>query len=260
MSGISTKIYGNDMALDVKNDFCQLYGIGKTVDEINEYIFKYQPDDDDEEACAFWTALALIEWEYGVLNDYVKGKAQYIIENKSDVLLFINKEDAWARKIELEELLKKINTVNQTPEKPKKPFVYRTSWHEGDIYALPLYEKYVYIHVCAISREKNEIKELEEDKVFVRIFDKVSAELLDVKFFKPKPFSKLKYKNLDSYGNCITKMLWCVSAREKNALESKLIYIGNIPTKREIPDSVYTDFQFKKIESTLIEVFNMDNR
>ena len=35
MSGISAKIYGNDMALDVKKDFCQLYGIGKTVDEIN---------------------------------------------------------------------------------------------------------------------------------------------------------------------------------------------------------------------------------
>ena len=260
MSGISAKIYGNDMALDVKKDFCQLYGIGKTVDEINEYIFKYQPKDDGKEACAFWTALALIEWEYGVLNDYVKGKAQYIIENKSDVLLFIKKKDAETRKTELEELLKKINTVNQTPKKPKKPFVYQTSWQEGDVYALPLCEKYVYIHVCGISREKNEIRELEEDKVFVRIFDKVSADLLDVKFFKPKLFPKVKYKNLDCYRNCITKMLWCVGAREKNTLENRLIYIGNIPTKREISDNVYADFQFKKIESTLIKMFNIDNR
>ena len=35
MSGTSVKIYGNDMALDVKKDFCQLNGIGKNVDEIN---------------------------------------------------------------------------------------------------------------------------------------------------------------------------------------------------------------------------------
>lgn len=62
MSGTGVKIFSNDMAMDVKEDFCQLYGVGKSVEEINEYILQYKPDDDDEEACSFWSALALIEW------------------------------------------------------------------------------------------------------------------------------------------------------------------------------------------------------
>ena len=67
MSAISVKIYGNDMALDVKTDFLDLYGIDKSVDYINEYILNYQPDDDEEDACSFWSALALVEWELAKL-------------------------------------------------------------------------------------------------------------------------------------------------------------------------------------------------
>lgn len=66
MSATNVKIYGNDMALDVKTDFISLYGLGKSVDEINAYILQYQPADEDEDACAFWSALALVAWEYVV--------------------------------------------------------------------------------------------------------------------------------------------------------------------------------------------------
>ena len=150
MSGTSVKIFGNDMSLDVKTDFCELYGVGKSVDEINEYILEYKPDDEDEEACAFWSALALIEWEYGVLNEDIKNKTEYIIKNKSDENLFDKRKNVEARKKELEKLINIINTVNPTPKKRKKTYVYRTRWKVGDILALPVCGKYVYFHVCAV--------------------------------------------------------------------------------------------------------------
>lgn len=258
MSAISPKIFGNDMALDVKEDFCTLYGIGKTVDEINEYILTYQPDDQDEEECAFWTSLALIEWEYGVLREDIKEKTQYIIKYQNDIYLY-DGQNAKSRKEELDHLYQKLDTINPTPKKRKKTFIYRTIWHEGDILALPLKNKYAYLHVCAINRTKNKIPELEKDQVFVKVFDLVSQHLLDISYFKPRMFKKLTYKNLDIYKDCLTKWLWCVGIKEKNSLERKLIYVGHLPTKRVITHSVYTDFQFKVIEDTLIKLFHIND-
>lgn len=257
MSGTSIKIFGNDMAQDVKTDFCELYGIGKSIDEINEYILEYKPDDEDEEACAFWSALALIEWEYGVLNEHIKNKAEYIIKNKSDENLFDKGKDVEARKDELKKLINIINTVNPTPKKRKKTFLYRTSWKAGDILALPVCGKYVYFHVCAVKRDLKKIKELEQDSVYVKVFDLVSEQLLDIKAFKPRLFYKLKYKKLDIRRDCFVKLLWCVGIREQNDLESKMIYIGTLPTEYETTKSVYADFQFQKVENTLIELFNL---
>ncbi|MBE6561617.1 MAG: hypothetical protein E7662_10885, partial [Ruminococcaceae bacterium] len=180
MSAVSTKIFGSDLALDVKTDFAALYGVGKSVDEINAYILGYCPEDDDEEACIFWSALALIAWEYGVLTEKIKNKAQYIIENHSDAPLFLQKKDETARENELRKLLHLLNTENPNPRKRKKSFVYRTLWKAGDVLALPLHGKYVYLHICAVDRPAGKIKELEEDRVFVQVFDAVTDDLLSV--------------------------------------------------------------------------------
>lgn len=257
MSATSHKIFGNDMSLDVKEDFCSLYGIGKSVDEIHEYIFAYRPEDDDEDACAFWTGLALIEWEYGVLSDYVKNKAQYIIQNNSDAGLFFKEKDTKARESELMQLYSKLNTINPNPRKRKNTFVYRTTWKTGDILALPLCGKYVYLHVCAVERQPRKIKELEYDDVCIKVFDVVTDELLEVNYFKPKMFNRLKYKNLDFHNQAFVKMLWCVGVREKNELEMKLINIGNVPTKKETTNSVSVYFQFNQLEKTLSKLFEL---
>ena len=257
MSATSYKIFGNDMSLDVKEDFCSLYGIDKSVEEIHEYIFAYRPDDDDEDACAFWTGLALIEWEYGVLADYVKNKAQYIIKNYSDAKSFLKEQDVKARENELTQLYSKLDTINPNPRKRKNTFVYRTTWKTGDILALPLCGKYVYLHVCAVERHPRKIKELETDDVYVKVFDVVTNLLLDVKCFKPKILHRIKYKNLDSRHQTFVKMLWCDGVREKDELEKKLVNIGNVPTKYETTKSVYADFEFNQLEKTLSKLFEL---
>lgn len=259
MSATSTKIYGNDMAMDVKEDFLQLYGIKMPLEEIHEYIFQSQPEDDDESACAYWSALALIEWEYGVLDEQIHKKAVSIITNNSDAELFIKQKDQLKRAKELENLLEKLNTVNPKPKKRKATFIYRCPYQVGDVIAFPLKDHYVYFHVVGIVRTKESIEALAEDNLYVKVFDVCSDELLDIKQFKPSLFHRIKYKKLPSYpAPTDTKLLWCVGKREQAAFEKKVIPIGSIPTpSQNLPSIVSADFQFQEIENTITELFGL---
>ncbi len=266
MSATGVKIFSNDIALDVKTDFVNLYGLGKTLEEIHDYILEsYGPSDDDEDACAFWSGLALIEWQYGVLTDPIKEKAEYIIKNHSDAPLFFKEKDKLARAAELENLLVTINSENPSPKKPKKPFVYRTEWKQGDILAIQVSGKYLYFHVCAVIRGKNKIEELAWDKVYVRVFDVASDTLLEENYFKPRLFHRLKYKNISTisirhiagHERQEVKQLWCYGIREQKNLESKIIKVGNVATEYEIVHSVSVDFSFRDIENTLAKLFEL---
>lgn len=259
MSAVSVKIYGNDMALDVREDFLELYGVGKSIEEINQYILAYRPNDEDEDACAFWSALAFIQWEYGVLTNPIKEKAEEVIQNHSDAYLFFEKKLQEKRVEELQTLIKKINTINQNPKKRKKTFVYQTKWKQGDILAVPILNKFAYLHICGVEREKHKIRELESDKIFVQVFDKLSDNVLAIQDFESESFLKNQYMVLNRFkkSTVTVKALWCVGVRERNALEKKVIFIGNLPTKYQTSKSVYIDFQFCEIENTLAKLFNL---
>lgn len=251
MSGTSTKFFGNDIAMDVKADFCDLYGVNKSLDEIHEYIFSYQPIVDDESSCAYWSALALIEWEYGILDERVKTKAEYIIEHYEDSDLYINENYKNSRKKELKSLIEKLNTENLKPKKRRNTFVYRCPYNVGDVLALPIKDNYVYLHVSAVVRREHKIKELESDAMNIKVFDRVSKDLLSIKELKPKLFHKPKYVGLCEWEHRVVEHLWCVGVREKKSLEAKLLVIGNISVKPESSSSVSGYFQFKTVENTL---------
>lgn len=257
MSATSVKIYGNDMALDVKEDFLELYGVGKSIEEINQYILAYCPNDEDEDACAFWSALAFIQWEYGVLTSAIKEKAEEVIQNHSDAYLFFEKKLQEKRVEELQALIKKLNTINQNPKKRKKTFVYQTNWKQGDILAVPVLNKFAYLHICGVERERHKISELESDQVFVQVFDELSDNVLTIQDFESKLSLKNQYMILDRFTKSTVKALWCVGIRERNVLEKKVIFIGNLPTKYQTSKSVYVDFQFCEIENTLATLFNL---
>ncbi|MDE6476179.1 MAG: hypothetical protein K2L08_04930 [Erysipelotrichaceae bacterium] len=257
MSATSVKIYGNDMALDVKEDFLDLYGVGKSIEEINQYILAYRPNDEDEDACAFWSALAFIQWEYGVLTSAIKEKAEEVIQNHSDAYLFFEKKLQEKRVEELQTLIKKLNTINQNPKKRKKTFVYQTNWKQGDILAVPVLNKFAYLHICGVERKRHKISELESDQVFVQVFDELSDNVLTIQDFESKLSLKNQYMILDRFTKSTVKALWCVGIRERNALEKKAIFIGNLPIKYQTSKSVYVDFQFCEIENTLATLFNL---
>lgn len=258
MSGTSVKIFGNDMAMDVKEDFCRLYGVGKSTEEINAYILRHKPDDDDEEACAFWSALALIEWQYGVLTDDIKLQAKRIIECNDDVHLFIKEKDAQARRAELMQLLELLETENTKPKKRRKTYVYRTTWKQGDVIAFPVKERWVYFHVCSVHRPPEKIEELEEDVVHVKLYNIISDNVFDISRFDTKASPKIGYANIDKRVVCTVKWLYSLGIKEQIDFEKKSVYVGNIPCKRETDNGrVFADFQFKRIEHTLIELFGL---
>lgn len=253
MSATSTKIFGNDMAMDVKGDFTVLYGLGKSIDEIHDYILSYQPPDDAEEACAFWSALACIEWEYGVLDDKVKDKTIEIIQHHSDTSLFLSRKDIDKRQQELDALAARLETVNPKPRKRKAVFVYRCPWRQGDVLAFPVNGKYAYLHVVGIRRRPHKIEELQTDQLYVKVFDRRSDELLNIQCFHNRLFKKQKYLMLSTWegDNVDLQQIWCMGKREKEAFEGRITVIGNVPVNPQYSRSVGTYFQFKRLEDTL---------
>ncbi len=256
MSAISTKIFGHDTALDVKNFFCELYGLGYSVEEIEECFLNDLPDEDDiEELCPFWTGFALVEWEYGVLSDFVRDKAKDVILNYSDVTLFFTKKDQEARAIELQKLYEKLDTVNPKPKKRRKTFVFRTEWNHGDIYAIQICNKFIYFHVCGIFSRPYLIEGLYKDELYIKVFDCISDELLGIEHFQ----SGIKYKQLDTYFNepVFLKWLWCIGVREKTNLEKKVILVGNLSTENERVSIISGNYQFREFENTLCRLFGL---
>ena len=233
MSGWGTKIFDNDFALDVKTDFVNLIGVGMSIEEIEDFIMQYQPQIDDDDSCAFWTALAKIEWDYGLLQENTKRIAQHVIKTFPDSHLYISEKDQVKRSQELERLYLQLDTINEKPRKIRKTYVYRTSWKVGDIFAYPLDNQYVYIHIVGIKRLKHRIEQMSKDAIFIKIFRKPSQQLLDIKSFKPRFYKRRKYQSFksDFFGWRYIRRIWYTGIRKQQQLEKKLIYIGNQPVK-----------------------------
>lgn len=259
MSAWSTKIFGNDLAQDLKSDFVEMLGVGMDIGEIEEYLLNEAPEDSDELACSFWTSLAALEWDYGILNSKVKEKAKNIIKNNSDDELFLNVNDKKKRRIELENLYNKLDTVNPNIKKIRPAFIYRTPWNVGDIFALEINSHYVYIIIAGIQRNQKKIECLSTDSVFIKVFDLVTNQLLNIKSFKRTIFKKIKYKKLNNDNKCnhYVEQIWCLGKREKNNFEKNLIYIGNKRIISQYNSSVSIKYQFKELKNTMVDIFKL---
>ena len=138
MGAWGSKLYQNDTALDVKDDFIDHLKCGRDEFEAtrlmiqeNEFII-----DDDDDGPIFWFVLADIQWEYGRLVPEVKMKVLEMIENGEDSELFREtlKGGPNKRKKILQELKDKI-TSEQPPKKNVKQHKYfKTTWKHGDTY------------------------------------------------------------------------------------------------------------------------------
>lgn len=90
MSAWGIEIFDNDFAMDLKTDFTEMLGIGISIDDIEKQLLKDAPMENDEYECIYWSSLTSLEWDYGVLNDYIKNKTKYIIKNRPDYQLFLD--------------------------------------------------------------------------------------------------------------------------------------------------------------------------
>ena len=132
-----TAIFSNDLAEDIKIDFRDKIGFGKSPqDATKELIFEYvDQDNDSDEVCVFWIALAAIQWKLGRLQEKVKSKALEIINNGQDLELWENEKDRKKRQLVLEKLKYQLESPQPAPKKIQKPYIKETKMEEGDLLA-----------------------------------------------------------------------------------------------------------------------------
>lgn len=140
------KLYDNDLALDVRDDYKQKLEKGKDEDTVTkEMLERYREEISDiDEAPIFWYAFADIQWEFGRLEDFVKEKAQYYLENGYDLELWADASPKIIenRKKVLSELKQKLLSSQPPKKKIVKHKNYHCQWKMGDVYAYPLVSEY----------------------------------------------------------------------------------------------------------------------
>jgi hypothetical protein len=102
-----TSIFSDDFASDIKSEFRDKIGFGKSpVEATNELIDFYKDVlTDAEESSIFWIALASTQWQLGRLQKNVKKKAIDIIDSEVDLQRWIdNPKDMKKRRTVLEQL------------------------------------------------------------------------------------------------------------------------------------------------------------
>lgn len=159
------KIFQNDTALDVKDQYIILLKDGKTTEEANRLIVENNQDVielGDYDELEFWMALAMLQWSYGRLDQEVKVKALKCLEGdwhqtqwKEESPKLLNKRIA-----EINTFITIINTP-QPPEKIVKPYkIFACPWAIGDIYAYRLeseesHKRGCYGHYIAFQKVGN---------------------------------------------------------------------------------------------------------
>ena len=115
--------YQNDVTLDVRDDFENLFSSGKTIKEITDILIDNYKllSDDAEEYAFFWFALADTQLDFGNLLPFVKEKAIYHIKVQEDSLNHKTVNEETVKKKEmLGELKQKLNSQQSVAKKPLK--------------------------------------------------------------------------------------------------------------------------------------------
>lgn len=74
--------------MNLKTNFTEMLGIGISIDNIEEQLLKDVSIKNDAYEYIFWAVLKSLEWEYGVLNNYIKNKTKYIIKTVQMISCF----------------------------------------------------------------------------------------------------------------------------------------------------------------------------
>ncbi len=135
-------LYQDDVAEEIRDDYKD--GLEKEPNEIaltdriieQSQFFLNDPDD----APIFWFALADTQWKLGRLEDRVKEKALYYIEEGGDLRRWEeeNPKQAPKRAAVLEKLKEELLSPQPEKKKISVPRLYKCEWQIGDVYVYPL--------------------------------------------------------------------------------------------------------------------------
>jgi hypothetical protein len=256
-----TSIFSADISADAKDDYLDALKAGRTDQEAEDYATREADILDEEEYCAFWTALAMIQWQYGRLSHKVKEKAIQAIDNGGDCALFEKSEKTKRQKV-LQEC--KETLILPLPERKKvkieKPC--RISpWKLGDIFAYRISEKnsqnaaffnkYFVFIVTDVKHCERAFEELSFDEVcgvvLNKVFDKV-PQLKDLEGVGYMRFFK-KFKDL------AIGIAW-LTERPLKQFVKQTTFIGHYENFSPIWSGICSMSTFlQNIENTLVEVY-----
>lgn len=110
------KLYDDDVALDVKEEYLKLLKKRKNNKEATAELISNWDTDNIDDCSVFWIALADTQWNNGSLLEEVKKKAIEIIDNEIDLEKWAYESELYIqRKEELNKLKERLND-NQVVE------------------------------------------------------------------------------------------------------------------------------------------------
>lgn len=136
------KLYQNDIGEDVRDFYKDQLRRGIIGEDITKKLIESYNDEinDEEDAPDFWFALADTQWMLGRLEELVKDKALFHIENGSGIRRWENEpiKELRERQKVLIDLKQRLNSPQPLESKINQYKLYKCEWSIGDVYAYPL--------------------------------------------------------------------------------------------------------------------------
>ncbi len=242
------KLYQDDVACDVKDDYLNSLRIGMTNEEATYSVIQgYESEydyDEDEMICYF--VLADIQWKYGRLLPEIRDKAIYYIDSEKDLERWDSDIDLYnKRKNELIKLKDKLLTPQPPMKNVSKLKVIRAKFNVGDLLLYQIkneelknhkwYGKFVALRIVGYNRSR--IGGLPFDKYYNEcniscIYNLVSTNptfsydipnmrFIDSEYEYNVPFYCPKYKNNEE--KCKLFNFLSFNKKELNYLDFKVI-------------------------------------
>jgi hypothetical protein len=146
MGSWGPKLYQDDVAQDIRDQYKDLLKRGKTSEDITNLLIKEYGEmiDDIDDGPIFWFVLADVQWECGRLLESVKEMAIQWIEKGTDQQRWIdeNPKEAKIRVKVLDELKEKLKSQQPTEKKVSQHKIYKCEWEIGDVFAYRIESDY----------------------------------------------------------------------------------------------------------------------
>lgn len=262
------ELFENDIEFDIKEEYINYLKDGLSESEADRNVIKNNEDIislGDNEALEFWVGLAIVEWEYGRLQETTKKIAIRMLLDKKADINFSNE-----RIYELEKIIKKIQSKQPLKKKIKNDKAFNCIWNIGDVYAYQLKSQVSknkrYSNKYIIFQKVGESKVHHQNiipiiRVANKIFDNIplledylNSEKI-IWFGSPNDYKK---KNLVIYRDTFLydKKMFVKSFK---SYPKNIIYIGNsFPIKKEYKEGKLLGesyLEWKEFEETFFEFY-----
>jgi hypothetical protein len=133
---LGRRIFSNDNASDLREDYRKLIGDGVSgVEATDRLIQEWAPDGDPDFEPVFWLAPAVTQWDCGRLEDRVKQRAVAAISDGSGVAPWAGGPDERKRRAVLEAARRKLESPQPAPKNIKKRVLATCDWERGELIA-----------------------------------------------------------------------------------------------------------------------------